>query len=785
MIGKTISHYKILEKLGEGGMGVVYKAEDTKLKRFVALKFLPSNLTQDSEAKQRFVKEAQAASALQHANICTIHEINETDDGQLYISMEYLDGKTLKERIKEAKLTVEETIDIINQIAQGLEKAHKKGIVHRDIKPANIIVTDDGVVKIVDFGLAKLTGQTKLTKTGSTLGTVAYMSPEQAQGKDIDYRTDIWSLGVIFFELLTGDNPFKGEYEQAVIYSILNEEPVPLSKVNPAVTLPLEGIVLHSLAKRLPDRYQSLEDLRVDLKAFMEGQKPIRTRVVRHQLFRLRMVFVYIGLGLLLLMIGSNIGGIRDRIFSVSGYSGRIVRLAVLPFVNLSNNTEEEYFSDGITQEMINELGRLHPEGLSVIGRTSVMRYKNTNTPVDQIGQELGVDYILEGSIQREAERVRIMAELVNVKDETTLWGESFDREISGILTLQSEVARKLANALTLKLLPDEERRLTSARTVNPEAHDLYLKGTMHWNRLTEKDLDIAEYYFEQALNLDSTYAPIYEGLAAVWSAQQQMGFMTMKEAGPRATEFALRAIAIDPNSAHGHFAIALNKAWIQWDWEVAKPSWERTLELIPNNATVQVYYANYLALTGKLNQVFPHSELAVKLDPFNAMIHGMHAANLNCIPRYEDAEEAARTALRLQPDLSIAKSNLIRALLGQKKFDEVIALRKQGFADDPELLSAYERGLSEGGYRSAERRIAEIYEAWYKKGGKILRAQTVGGEYFEAGDYERAISWFEKALENHEGNLPYITRPHYYNILKSYPAYLDILRGMGVPVEW
>jgi tetratricopeptide (TPR) repeat protein len=434
---------------------------------------------------------------------------------------------------------------------------------------------------------------------------------------------------------------------------------------------------------------------------------------------------------------------------------------------------------------MINELGRLHPEVLSVIGRTSVMRYKDTDTPVDQIGRDLDVNYVLEGSTQREANRVRITTELIKVQDQTTLWGNSFDRELSDILALQSEVAERVAEALALKLLPEEKTRLASIRTLNPEAHDAYLKGTLYWNKLTMKELNIAEYYFQQALKLDSTYAPIYEGLAWVWAARQQMGYATMKEAGPKATEFAFKAIAIDPNSAQAHFALAITKSWIEWDWENARPSWKKTLELIPNHATVQVYYANYLALIGQVNKAIPHSELAVKLDPFNAMIYGMHAANLNYVPRYEDAEAAARTALQLQPDLPIGGSNLIRALVGQGKLDEVIRLEREWFADDPVLAAAYEQGLSENGYKGAQRYIGDIYATWYDEGRIILRAQKPGGRYFEAGEHELAIEWFEKALENHEGNLPYITRPHYYRVLKAYPRYLNILREMGVPTEW
>jgi len=470
MIGKTISHYKIIEKLGEGGMGVVYKAEDTKLKRPVALKFLPPHLTQDTEAKRRFILEAQAASALQHTNICTIYEINETDEDQIYISMEYLEGKTLKEKIKEGTLITEEIIDIVTQVTRGLEKAHKKNIVHRDIKPANLIVTDDGVVKIVDFGLAKLVGQTKLTKTGSTLGTAAYMSPEQSRGEDVDHRTDIWPLGVVMYEMLCGQLPFKGDYEQAVIYSIVNEEPEPLRKVDPAVPMELESIVHQTLAKKPADRYQTMEALREALEAVAEGRKPHKFRSARGRIFGMSKVYGYAVLGLLAILFGFNVGGVRDWLLRRNGSPVRAIRLAVLPFSNLTGDPEQEYLSDGFTQELISQLGRLHPGGLSVIARSSVMRYKQGDTPIDQIGRELRVDYVLEGSTRREMERIRISADLIQVGDQTPLWGDTYEREFSGILALQSEVAENVARALVLKLLPAEQARLTSGPYSRPRS---------------------------------------------------------------------------------------------------------------------------------------------------------------------------------------------------------------------------------------------------------------------------------------------------------------------------
>jgi len=783
MISKTISYYKILEKLGSGGMGVVYKARDTKLDRFVALKFLPSHLSQSPEDKKRFIHEAKAASALQHNNICTIHEINKTEDGQMYIVMDCYEGESLKERISRGPLPVKEAVEIAVQIARGLEKAHAKGIVHRDIKPANILLTEDGTVKIVDFGLAKLADRSLMTKEGTTLGTAAYMSPEQTRGDAVDQRADIWAMGVILYEMLGGERPFRGEYEQAIIYSILNETPTPLRKVNPSVPAGLERVVHQALARKPDDRYQTMADMRKDLEAVADGRETVSAEHVRRSGSRRNTAFLIGALGLVTILIALQAAGVLHWLPGGSSGSGYVIRIAVLPFANLSGDTGQDYFSDGITEEMINELGRLHPAGLNVIGRTSVLQYKGGDIPVDQIGRDLGVEYVLEGSTKREADLVRISAKLIRVKDQTQLWGESFDRELSGILVLQSEVARRVAETLALKLLPGERLKLTNVRIVDPEVHDLYLKGFQHWKRLTRNDLDIAMRYFQTALEKDSAYAPLYEGMAFVWAGYQQMGYMSMSEVGSKSTACALKAISLDEYSAEAHFALAGTRSWIEWQWEAAAPSWERAMKLNPSDATAQSYYGHYLAIMGKTGEALRHSERAVALDPFNPSVHAMQAGVLNFMKRYSDAETAARKALDLQPDLPIGWSQLSLALEAQGKYEESLNMLRKNYADDAELTAALERGYAEAGYQGSQRRLADLLADRYKKSGGI-RAQGIGEKYYVAGDYERALDWFEISYGNHEGNLPYISRPFFYDTLGSDPRYLELLRRMGVPAE-
>ena len=511
-------------------MGVVYKAEDLKLKRTVALKFLPPQLVGYTELRERFLIEAQAVAALSHPNICVIHEVDESEE-RPYIAMEYVEGETLRDKLKKGPIKPEKALAAAIQIAGGLAEAHHKGIVHRDVKSANVMVTEKGQAKIMDFGLAKVRGGSSLTKSQTTLGTVAYMSPEQARGGNLDGRTDIWSLGVVLYELLAGKLPFQGDHDQTVIYAILHKEPESLTKLRPGLAPELDHIVGQALAKKPADRYQTMEEFREDLAALAEGLQPLRAKA-----------------------------------------RPAAVKLAVLPFANLTGDPEQEYLSDGLTQEMITQMGRLQPESLGVIARTSVMRYKKSDASIDQIGRELGVDYVLEGSARREGSRLRVSADLIQVRDQVQIWGDIFEREMSGILKLQSEVAQKVAGALAIKLLPSEQARLARARTVNPEAYEAYLKASQSYIALTPADLDTAERYCRLALEKDPDFAPAYAVQSLVWAARQQIGFTTPAEAGPKAKAAARKAIELDETVSDAHYALAVVLTWTDWDFAAAEP---------------------------------------------------------------------------------------------------------------------------------------------------------------------------------------------------------------------
>ncbi len=774
--------YRIIEEIGQGGMGVVYRAEDIKLKRCIALKFLPPHLMGSSELKGRFLVEAQAAAALSHPNICVIYEVGESEE-RPYIAMEYVDGETLRDKIKNEPLKPEEALDIVTQVAAGLGEAHRKGIIHRDIKSANIMVTEKGQAKVMDFGLAKLRGGSSLTKSQTTLGTVAYMSPEQARGEELDGRTDLWSLGVVLYEMLAGELPFKGDHDQTVIHAILHREPKPLGKIRPGLPPGLEEIVLQTLDKDPVQRYQTMEELREDLEAVAEGLKPLKAkRRLRRKIFGLNGIYLLLAaLAVILVLFGLNVGGLRDQVFGRKGSAEPAIRLAVLPIVNLTGDSEQEYLSEGLTQEMITRLGSLHPENLSVIARSSVMRYKKGDTPIDRIGQELGVDYVLEGSMRREKNRVRITAELIQVRNQTQLWADSYERELSGILVLQSEVAQNVAKALALKLLPAEQMRLASTRTVNPEAYDAYLKGSYHLQKLTPVDLDTAQRYLELALEKDPSFAPAYAGLSWVWGGRAQMGLASPLETGPKAKAAALQAVSLDDSSAEAHEALAWIKTWREWDWIGAEPEWRRTLKLNPNSAQTHALYSHFLANVGRIDEAAPHIELALKLDPFNALFHSLYASVLMYSRRYDEALAAARTALAMQPDAPVALTNLEEALFALGMRNEQLALQRERVANDPVRVAAFEQGLAEAGYEGVQRRLADFMAARYEQSGRVM-AVDIAIKYICAGDKARAIDWLEKAYEDRDPNLPYLGKP-VWDSVRDNPRYQALVRRMNFPL--
>jgi serine/threonine protein kinase/tetratricopeptide (TPR) repeat protein len=776
--GRIIAEkYRIIDVVGRGGMGVVYKAEDIKLKRYVALKFLPPELTQDTAARERFTQEARAASALDHNNICTIHEIGETDKGQVYISMAYYEGTSLKDRIAKGPLDVDESVHTALQLAEGLQKAHEKGIVHRDIKPANILFTNDGVPKILDFGLAKLGGDARLTKVGTTMGTVAYMSPEQARGEEADQRSDIWALGIVLYEMLSGQLPFKGEHEQTVVYSILNEPPRQLTDLDADIPGSIEQVVAKALEKDPDERYQTLAELLEDLRSISGGREPegIKVRLRKARLLRKKRAIVYAGLaGFSLIVTVIAIG-------LFTGRSTAIDAIAVLPLKNLTGDPDQEYFSDGITDALINELAKIG--ALRVISRQSVMRYKGSEMSLPAIARELNVDAIVEASVLNISGRVQIRAQLIQAPSEQNLWARSYEREISDILALQSEMAQTIAREIKVNLTPIEETRLSSTKSVNPEAYEAYLKGQFHWYKLTSKDLETALQYFELALQKDPDSALAYSGIANVWIGRMAMGLVPTSEGGPKAKAAAVKALEMDSNQAEVHYSLAL-VAWLEWDWVGAWEAFRQAIMLNSNHASARAYYSHFLHVMGRSEEAMEQVEKALNLDPFNPLFQALYAMDLMYARRYDEVIELLLNTLKSSPNDPVALSTLRSAYHQKQMHEEALEIWKKSYAakGDHEAVEALSLGYSENGYSGALSRVAETLIMRSRNTSEYVTPWQIGTLYTRAGKIDEALEWLEKAYDEHDSNMPYLRVDPIFDILRDEPRFQDLIRRMKFP---
>ena len=770
--------YRVIGEIGQGGMGVVYKAEDIKLKRFVALKFLPPHLVDSPELKDRFLIEAQAAAALSHPNICVIYEVGEAD-ARPFIAMEYVDGETLRDRIKRAPLKTEDALDIAVQVAGGLGEAHDKGIVHRDIKSANIMLTGKGQAKVMDFGLAKLRGGSSLTKTQTTLGTVAYMSPEQARGGNLDQRTDIWSLGVVLYEMLASKLPFRGDHDQTVIYSIFHHEPEPLKKIRMDFPAGLERIVSQALAKNRSDRYQTMEVLREDLRAVAEGLRPISARrnTVRRMLRGKAVALAGGSLAVVLALFAFNVGSLRHRLFGRGAAPPPALRMAVLPFANLSGNAEQEYLNDSLTQEMITQLGRLHPSGLNVIARTSVLRYKKGDTPIDRIGRDLGVEYVLEGSVERQANRVRVSTELIKAKDQTQIWAEAYDLDLSGFRAVQSEVAQGVARALALKLLPAEQTRLASVKTVNPAVYDAYLKGMFYVSQNNPEGFEKGMRFLHQAVEIDPAEPLAYAGLA--------QGYITLGHGGSEQADVYLRAKAaaeqalkLDPDMAEAVGALAEIALYSDWDWANAEELFKRALKLNPSLAMTHYHYAWYLILFDRTDEAIAEHKLARDLDPLRALGTGWLGDLYNYAGRYDEAIVEAKKALELEPDFWPSFYVLRRAYSEKRMHKEALDAARRLTELDPtigqtQMIMAYVAA----GQRDQALAIAPGLEKNYPI------AAMMGMAFLALGDKDTALQVLESAYKVHQPTLPWVrTRGFGWDALFGDPRLQDLVRRMNLP---
>jgi serine/threonine protein kinase/Flp pilus assembly protein TadD len=716
MIGKTISHYKILEKLGEGGMGVVYKAEDTKLKRTVALKFLSPQVLGTEDDKTRFINEARSAAALNHPNICTVHEIDEYEN-QPFIAMECIEGESLKDRIRSGPLALDGALGIAIEIAEGLHEAHSKGIIHRDIKSANIMLTAAGRVKVMDFGLAKSLGGSQLTQSGTTIGTVTYMSPEQARGEPVDHRTDIWSTGVVLYEAITGRRPFPGDYDQAVIYSILNAEPAGIKTLRPEAPAEVEKAIRTAMAKAPEKRYQRIEDLAAELRSVREAT--------------------------------------RER--APAGRPDRQKRsIAVLPFVDMSPEKDQEYFCDGLAEELINALTHIKP--LRVVARTSAFSFKGGTHDVREIGEKLNVDTVLEGSIRKAGDRLRITVQLVNVADGYHLWSEKYDRKLEDVFAIQDEISLTIVDRLRIELLGEEPSRLVKRGTEDLEAYELYMRGRFFWEKRGE-GLRKAVEYFNRAIAKDPEYGHACAGLADSYTVLSFYGYMPSREAIPIARENALRALEIDDTLAEAHSAMGWIHQFYDWDSSSAEREFKRAIELSPACTHAYYWYSTTLLFTNRPHEALRQNEKAIEVDPLSIQAHTQYGWVLIGVSQYyggpaklEDATERLNRALELDPDYALAHWLLgyIHAL--RSEYDQAIAelqISVELSGRNPWMLSTLGNVYGMSG-RTAEAR-AVLDELLKRSKSEYVQSLHMALAYLGVGECEEALDWLERSYEDRD----------------------------------
>ncbi len=767
--------YRIVEEIGRGGMGIVYKAEDIKLERTVALKFLPQQWTSDPDARERFVQEARAASALDHPNICNIHEIEETEDGRMYIAMAYYEGESLRDKIKRGPLKKEEALDIFVQAVQGMAKAHQKGIIHRDLKPANILVTEEGVAKVVDFGLAKLAGQVRLTREGTTIGTVAYMAPEQARCEAVDRRTDIWSLGVVLYEMLSGRLPFEGEHEQSLIHSILHHELEPIARIRKDIPKELDQVLAKALEKRAADRYQDMEEFYGDLQAVADGLRPFKAkaRPLRGRIFGMRKTHAYAGIaGLAILIALAVIGPFRKR---VQAYDS----IAVLPLENLSGDPEQDSLAESIHDELITNLAGLSSLK-TVIARSTVMTYKGKNTPPQKIAQELRVKALITGALRRSGERVHVTAQLINPATGAQVWARGYDSDVRDVISLENEIVAAIAREVNLQLTPQEKSRLASARPVNPEAYVAYTKGRFYLNKPTPEEYAKGLDYMQQAIDLDATNPLPYAALALGYCLIGH-GTNPPPDAFARAKAAALKAEELGGTLAETEAALGQIKLFNEWDWAGAERDIRHAISLNPSLPDAQRMYAWYLLLIGRGDDAIAAMKRAVEVDPLNAWWCSDLAWQYWSLGRNREAMDATLKALELDPNFNQALCWLGYLYAEEGKFDEAIAAHQKLSSVSPPWAWALVRTYALAGRtEEAQELLAKLLRE--RKARGFWAGWFLGEIYAALGDADGAFQWLAAAVEERSTFIPWIRQNPAYAPLRQDPRFQDQVRRMKLP---